>query len=278
MVALDGPSLAKLAIVPLAVVLVASEGLLLRRVRGCPSPSLVHQRVAQTGYSVAAVAGSAWIGLVAKVVGLVLAVPTLVLGEWLVPLAPFTQPTGVAGLVYALVVTDLLLYVFHRLSHRTTVGWASHVTHHDTPYFDLGVALRVEVFPVVGFVVFPLRALFGVSASSVAVAFLVHGFYMGIIHTELIDRLPRPFEFLLNTPSHHRVHHLASDRRGHNLGSILIVWDRLFGTFRDEDDIPHTYGVDAAPRLSWSPALRPVENFYRVLRSPPDVERQLSAR
>ena len=268
---IDPVALAKLAIVPMAVVLVVGEAYALRTIRRRPLGSVAGRRVSATGYSAQNVIGSAGIGVAAKVVGLALAVPTLAIGAMVAPLSLVTAPSGAAGVAYAVLVADALLYIFHRLSHRTTLGWASHITHHETPYFDYGVALRVEVFPVVGLAVFPLAALFGVGPEMIAIAFLIHGLYMGVLHTEVIDRLPRWFELVFNTPSHHRVHHLADDRRGHNLGSILIVWDRLFGTFRPEASGIHHYGVANLPDRRWPGFLGPVENFYRVLRPRGDL-------
>ncbi len=140
---------------------------------------------------------------------------------------------------------DFSYYWFHRVSHGSRYFWASHVVHHSSQKYNLGTALRQTwtgnlsgsfVFwlwlPLVGFD--PLAVMTMQSVS------LLYQFW---IHTELIDRLPAPLEFVLNTPSHHRVHHgsdLAYLDKNH--AGMLIIWDRMFGTFQAETHRP-TYGL-----------------------------------
>lgn len=140
---------------------------------------------------------------------------------------------------------DFSYYWFHRCSHRVRYFWASHVVHHSSQRYNLATALRQTwtgglsgsfVFylwmPWLGF--HPLAILFMHSIS------LLYQFW---IHTELIVRLPAWFEAIFNTPSHHRVHHARNpaylDR---NHAGILIIWDRLFGTFEPEGEKPE-YGL-----------------------------------
>jgi len=140
---------------------------------------------------------------------------------------------------------DFSYYWFHRSSHRISWFWASHVVHHSSRRYNLAAALRQNWtgnltgaflfwcwMPLVGF--HPIIVLMMQSIS------LIYQFW---IHTETIKLLPRPLEFILNTPSHHRVHHgvdlLYLDK---NHGGVLIIWDRLFGTFRKEAWRP-TYGL-----------------------------------
>jgi sterol desaturase/sphingolipid hydroxylase (fatty acid hydroxylase superfamily) len=147
--------------------------------------------------------------------------------------------------VLAFFAEDLSYYWFHRVSHGSRFFWASHVVHHSSRHYNLGTALRQTwtgeltgtfIFwlwmPIAGF--HPLMVLTLKSVS------LLYQFW---IHTEAIYRLPRPVEWLFNTPSHHRVHHGADpiylDR---NHGGILIIWDRLFGTFQAEQHHP-AYGL-----------------------------------
>lgn len=149
------------------------------------------------------------------------------------------------SIVSAVVVADFLYYWEHRASHRINLFWSAfHSVHHSSPVYDQTTALRLSVLDGFQSVVFyaPL-VLAGVQpALAVAAVFLVVA-YQTWIHTELVRRLPRPFEWLLNTPSHHRVHH-GSNRQylDKNYGGILIVWDRLFGTFEPEV-APVTYGL-----------------------------------
>ena len=131
---------------------------------------------------------------------------------------------------------DLSYYWFHRISHQCRLFWASHVVHHSSQHYNLSTALRQTwsggfytfVFwiwlPLVGF--HPAMILLQMSIS------LLYQFW---IHTEAIDKMPRWFEAIFNTPSHHRVHHGSNpiylDR---NHAGILIIWDKLFGTFQPE--------------------------------------------
>ncbi len=147
--------------------------------------------------------------------------------------------------VIAIIGEDLTYYWFHRTSHNVRFFWASHVVHHSSKHYNLSTALRQTwtgnftgsfVFwlwmPLVGFE--PLMIVFLQSVS------LLYQFW---IHTEVINKLPRWFEFIFNTPSHHRVHH-SSDLKylDKNHAGILVIWDRMFGTFQEEEEKPN-YGL-----------------------------------
>lgn len=140
---------------------------------------------------------------------------------------------------------DLSYYIFHRSSHMVRYFWASHVVHHSSQKYNLSTALRqtwtgdisgawifMAWMPLVGF--HPIMiAIFGSTS-------LIYQFW---IHTEAIDKLWRPIEFIFNTPSHHRVHHSSDiDYLDRNHGGVLIIWDRLFGTFTPEKEKP-VYGL-----------------------------------
>jgi sterol desaturase/sphingolipid hydroxylase (fatty acid hydroxylase superfamily) len=140
---------------------------------------------------------------------------------------------------------DFSYYWFHRTSHHVNFFWASHVVHHSSQHYNLAAALRQTWtgnltgaflfwawMPLAGF--HPLWILFMQQLS------LIYQFW---IHTETIRKLPPALEWVLNTPSHHRVHH-GSDLKylDKNHGGILIIWDRLFGSFQPEAERPH-YGL-----------------------------------
>jgi sterol desaturase/sphingolipid hydroxylase (fatty acid hydroxylase superfamily) len=140
---------------------------------------------------------------------------------------------------------DFSYYWFHRVSHHVNWFWASHVVHHSSQRYNLAAALRQTWtgnatgsflfwawMPLVGF--HPLMVLFMQQVS------LIYQFW---IHTETIQKMPAWFEFIFNTPSHHRVHH-GSDLKylDKNHAGILIIWDRLFGTFKPEEERPN-YGL-----------------------------------
>jgi sterol desaturase/sphingolipid hydroxylase (fatty acid hydroxylase superfamily) len=145
--------------------------------------------------------------------------------------------------VFVLLAVDLLWYAYHRFSHRVRVGWAAHQAHHSSGYFNLSTALRQKWNPWFEALFWLPLALLGVPPWMIYTAFSVNLLYQFWIHTERIERLPGWFEFVFNTPSHHRVHH-GSDRLylDRNYGGILIVWDRVFGTFQAEAHRP-TYGL-----------------------------------
>ena len=141
---------------------------------------------------------------------------------------------------------DFTFYWHHRLSHEVRILWAAHVNHHSSTTLNLATALRQswgEQFykyiwwiwmPLVGFN--PLMMLMMMSFSLI---------YQYWVHTELIKRLPRWYEFIFNTPSHHRVHHASNIRYlDQNHAGILIIWDRMFGTFSPEmDNEKPIYGI-----------------------------------
>jgi sterol desaturase/sphingolipid hydroxylase (fatty acid hydroxylase superfamily) len=150
--------------------------------------------------------------------------------------------TGALAWVVALVGWDLGYYWDHRLSHETRLLWASHVNHHSSQRYNLSTALRQPwmAFQTTFFVGW--LALLGVEPALIIVAGAINLMYQFWIHTEVVDRLG-PLELVLNTPSHHRVHHAVNPQYlDKNYGGILIVWDRLFGSFAVEAETP-VYGI-----------------------------------
>jgi sterol desaturase/sphingolipid hydroxylase (fatty acid hydroxylase superfamily) len=142
----------------------------------------------------------------------------------------------------ALLLDDFCYYWFHRLHHGVRFMWAAHVNHHSSRYFNLSTALRQPwtTFLSTGFYL-PLPLL-GFDPLLVITVHSVNLLYQFWIHTELIGKLG-PLEWVLNTPSHHRVHHGRNVRYlDRNHGGILIVWDRLFGSFEPEVE-PVDYGL-----------------------------------
>ncbi|MFV2039871.1 MAG: sterol desaturase family protein [Acidimicrobiales bacterium] len=135
----------------------------------------------------------------------------------------------------AMVLWDLLYYWNHRWMHEVRLLWANHVSHHSSERYNLSTALRQPWSGVLLFWVFTPMPLLGVPAKQHMRAAQLNLLYQYWIHTEAIDRLPRPVEAVFNTPSHHRVHHGANPQYlDKNYGGILIVWDKLFGTFEPE--------------------------------------------
>jgi sterol desaturase/sphingolipid hydroxylase (fatty acid hydroxylase superfamily) len=138
---------------------------------------------------------------------------------------------------------DFCYYWFHRTSHEVRFLWAAHENHHSSRHYNLSTALRQSwTTPFTAPLFWAPLALLGVEPLMILTAQGISLVYQFWIHTELIDRLG-PFEVLFNTPSHHRVHHGRNVRYlDRNHGGILIVWDRLFGTFEEETE-PVDYGL-----------------------------------
>lgn len=142
---------------------------------------------------------------------------------------------------------DLAYYWQHRAGHRVRWFWASHVNHHSSQHYNLSTALRQTWtgFLAMTFVFrLPLVAI-GFAPEMVLTCVGLNLVYQFWIHTEVVDRLPRWFEAIFNTPSHHRVHHATNARYlDRNFAGTFIVWDRLFGTFEPErPDEPISYGI-----------------------------------
>ncbi|SFL85293.1 sterol desaturase family protein [Marinobacter zhejiangensis] len=145
---------------------------------------------------------------------------------------------------------EICFYWMHRCSHRMRWFWAAHVVHHSSQRMNYSTAMRqnaTNIFNGNWLFYVPL-ALLGLNPVWIGVIFALSLVYQFFIHTTLVGRLPKWIELVFNTPSHHRVHHGRNpgyiDR---NYGGILIIWDRLFGTFIDEDlQDPPQYGITTA--------------------------------
>jgi len=151
--------------------------------------------------------------------------------------------TGVLAVAGAIAAWDALYYWNHRFMHESRWLWAIHVVHHSSERYNLSTALRQPVADAFGmFLPYGALSLLGFRPRLIETAREVNLLYQYWIHTEAVAKLG-PLEEVLNTPSHHRVHH-GSNRQylDRNHGSILIIWDRLFGTFEREDE-PVVYGL-----------------------------------
>ena len=178
---------------------------------------------------------------------------------------PITLATG----VLCFVLDDLRYYAVHRASHRVRWFWASHVIHHSSERYNLGTALRQPWLSAInGFDLFrvPL-VLIGFHPALVLFCGSLNLVYQFWIHTEAIRRLPRGFEAVFNTPSHHRVHHAVNPRYlDANYAGTLIVWDKLFGSFVPErDDTPARYGI-VHPLESYNPLRIATHEYASVAR------------
>ena len=151
--------------------------------------------------------------------------------------SPWPWVIGVLGV-------DFGYYAWHRLSHVVNALWAVHVVHHQSEDYNFAVALRQPLLePLTWMPFFAVLAIAGVPFEIYFISFTGNLFFQFWLHTELVDKLPAPLEWIFNTPSHHRVHHgVEPEYLDRNYGGVLIVWDRLLGTFTPERTRP-TYGT-----------------------------------
>jgi len=150
-----------------------------------------------------------------------------------------------ASAIVCVILADLIYYLEHRFEHEHRLPWdLYHSVHHSSESYDQTTGLRLSGFDALLTLGFLLPLVFlGFSPTLILVAAAVVIGYQTWIHTEVVKRTPRWFEAVFNTPSHHRAHHGADDiYLDKNYGGILIIWDRLFGTFQSEVRTPN-YGL-----------------------------------
>lgn len=146
--------------------------------------------------------------------------------------------------ILLLIADDFCYYWFHRISHESRFFWASHVVHHSSKKYNLSTALRQTWSGGFYTFVFWLPLIFiGFHPVMVLVQMSISLIYQYWIHTELINKMPKWFEAVFNTPSHHRVHHATNPQYlDRNHAGIFIIWDKFFGTFEPEKEKP-VYGL-----------------------------------
>ena len=143
----------------------------------------------------------------------------------------------------AIVGVDLLFYAYHRIAHRVRLVWATHQAHHSSQYFNFATALRQKWNNSGEILIWVPLPLLGIPPWMVFASFSLNLIYQFWVHTERVDRMWRPVEYVFNTPSHHRVHHgMDPEYLDKNYAGIFILWDRLFGSYQDELFRPH-YGL-----------------------------------
>ena len=135
--------------------------------------------------------------------------------------------------------TDLLWYWYHRAGHMVNLFWASHIVHHQSDDFNYTAAARITVFQAVARGLFwCILPIIGFSPQMITVLLLIHGTYPFFTHTQLVGKLGW-LEYIIVTPSHHRVHHSSNpEYLDKNFGDMLIIWDKIFGTFVEETTEP----------------------------------------
>ncbi|WP_449427189.1 sterol desaturase family protein [Rhodanobacter umsongensis] len=207
------------------------------------------------------------LGVISQIVGVFSKLLTFGIYAWCVQhLAFFALPADSfwvwAG---ALLLYDFCYYWLHRCGHEVNILWAAHVVHHQSEHYNLSTALRqTGSGALLGWLFYLPLALLGVPLKVFVIVALIDLLYQFWVHTEQIDRLGW-FDRVFCSPSNHRAHHAVNDRYlDRNYGGILIVWDRLFGSFVEEDDNdPPVYGT-RSPLRSWNPLWANAEVYWHT--------------
>jgi alkylglycerol monooxygenase len=207
------------------------------------------------------------LGVISQLVGVFSKLLTIGIYAWCVEhLALFALPeNNLLVWVGALLTYDFCYYWLHRSGHRVNILWAAHVVHHQSERYNLSTALRqTGSGALLGWLFYLPMALLGVPLKVFVIVALIDLLYQFWVHTEQIGRLGW-FDRVFCSPSNHRAHHAVNDRYlDRNYGGILIVWDRLFGTFAEEDDNdPPVYGT-RSPLRSWNPLWANAEVYWHT--------------
>lgn len=187
---------------------------------------------------------------------------------WVYQFRPFTITLDSFWAVALLILLfELAYYWHHRLAHEVRWLWATHSVHHSPEEMNLSVSARLGWTGLFSgsFLFFAPLVYIGFHPIAVFLMLALSLFYQIWIHTELVNKLPRPLEWLMNTPSHHRVHHACNRKYlDKNYGGTLILWDRVFGTFTEETDQPK-YGL-TDPVISYNPIRIALTEWGRMTR------------
>ena len=172
-----------------------------------------------------------------------------------------------ASVLLAILVQDFSGYWLHRLNHRVNIFWNRHVIHHSSEEFNLACALRQSISETVHFgaILMIPAAIFGVPAKIFGFLAPIHLFMQFWYHTKLINKMGL-LEKIIITPSHHRVHHAINPEYiDKNYGQILIIWDKLFGTFQPElSSVKPVFGI-LRPARTWNPVIINYKHLWQLI-------------
>jgi sterol desaturase/sphingolipid hydroxylase (fatty acid hydroxylase superfamily) len=182
-------------------------------------------------------------------------------------------PNNWAVYLILFLLIDFLYYWFHRYSHEINTFWGAHVVHHQSEEYNLSVALRQSSFQGLFSSAFYLPLAFlGFDPVPFAIIGTFQTLYQFWIHTEAIVKMPAWFEFIFNTPSHHRVHHGRNPEYiDKNHGGTLIIFDRIFGTYEAEK-APVVYGVTKS-LSSWNPVWANFDYYAELIKDSARIPR-----
>jgi len=186
----------------------------------------------------------------AFVINIVVKAFTFFILSWAWQFRLFEIKNPIVYWVTLVILQDFLYWALHYTGHYVRFFWAIHVTHHSSEYFNLTTGFRSTVFEPLYRVFFYMPLAFmGFNAIDILYAYLVTQLYGNIVHTQYKINLPRWYGSIFVTPSHHRVHHASNiPYLDKNMGMVFIIWDRLFGTFHEENlPEPIKYGLTKQP-------------------------------
>jgi sterol desaturase/sphingolipid hydroxylase (fatty acid hydroxylase superfamily) len=207
------------------------------------------------------------LGVLSQIVGVFAKVLTIGIYAWVVQRVALFELSMEKAWVWitALVLYDFCYYWLHRMGHEVNVLWAAHVVHHQSERYNLSTALRQTGSGVLlGWIFYLPMALLGYPVEVFAVVAVIDLLYQYWIHTELVGKLGW-FDKVFASPSNHRAHHAVNDRYlDRNYGGIFILWDRMFGSFVEEDDIDRPIYGTRAPLRSWNPLWANAEVYWAM--------------
>ena len=207
------------------------------------------------------------LGTFSQIVGVFTKLLTIGVYAWVVEhVALFALPADSVWVwISGLLLYDFCYYWLHRCGHEVGVLWAAHAVHHQSERYNLATALRQTSSGVLlGWMFYLPMAVLGYPVEVFAVVAVIDLIYQYWIHTELVPKLGW-FDRVFASPSNHRVHHAVNDRYlDKNYGGLLMLWDRLFGTFIEEDPAEPTVFGTRAPLRSWNPLWANVEVYWAL--------------
>ena len=195
--------------------------------------------------------------------------------------------------ILTFVVIDLVFYIYHRMSHRIRFLWAIHLSHHSSEEMNFAVSFRQAWFgPISKIPFFMVLPLLGFDPTIIAAAGVISTLWGIVGHTQIVGRLGF-VEWIFNTPSHHRVHHGSNEQYiDKNYGNLLIIWDRMFGTFEPEKEKVkfglvnnvNTFNPTKITFMAWSSMIEDVNNkqslseVLRIIFGPPTTHKKIKVR
>jgi sterol desaturase/sphingolipid hydroxylase (fatty acid hydroxylase superfamily) len=187
--------------------------------------------------------GSTVTGLVNGGIGLILKVGLLYAAIWIYNLVPWRMELNWWTAVVCYILFDLCSYWSHRISHQNRFFWATHIIHHSAENYNLSVSFRLSWVQNIKTIFFLPIFLMGFHPIVIFVVSQISVLFQFWVHTEYIKKLPAFFEYILATPSNHRVHHGSQEKYlDKNYAATFIFWDRMFGTYQKEEERPD-YGL-----------------------------------